>query len=444
VAAALVLALAFGSWFTRPTDTGPVASSASPTTPSASTQGPASTSDSGTPVRVFFVRDVLPPLSANASAHGPAPTTAEQRVLQRIGAAHDAGAGTVPAGAANPLALVGRVQTPTGGSASYGVGVSISGDTAKVEFILANGWQIHGTAQAQALIQQIVYVVTEEPGIRKALITEQGRTNAVIDGLIVDRPLAREDVTGYGRSGSLQPAHGLGERGGPQRVAHASHSVDAVAPGLTRFVVQIDPPAGQPTRTYPDWNVNVSSNPETFSPDGGKWQLTLEIFDAVDAAQGVVLDGRAPLRSITTGVGFSGTPLVYVLALDDLRPWRTAIAYNPFRIIVDIGGDPRAIFGDTNAVYAPSYGAAVGRAFQVSGIAHNGEANVVIRVLDDKQKEIYRGSTTATNCCDPGGTFDGTVQLPTNATGNIFLEVLETSAKDGSNLKLIRIPLTVR
>jgi len=393
---------------------------------------------------VFFVRDMLPPVSANALAHGLAPTTPEQRVLQCIGAAHDAGAGTVPAGAANPLALVGRVQTPTGVSFSYGVGVSLSGDTANVEFILANGWQIHGAAQVQALVQQIVYLATEEAGIRRARITEQGKTNAVIDGLIVDKPLSREDVTDYSSPGSLQSAHGLGERGGPQRVAHASHSVDAVAPGLTRLVVQIDPPAGQPTRIYPDWNVSVSSNPETFSPDGGKWQLTLEIFDTVDATQGVVVDGRAPLRSITTGVGFGGTPLVYVLALDDLRPWRTAIAYNPFRIIVDIGGDPRTIFGDTNAVYAPSYGAAVGRTFQVSGIAHNFEANVVIRVRDDKQKEIYKASTTATNCCDPGGTFDTTVQLPASVTGNIYLEVYESSAKDGSDLKLIRIPLTVR
>jgi len=68
----------------------------------------------------------------------------------------------------------------------------------------------------------------------------------------------------------------------------------------------------------------------------------------------------------------------------------------------------------------------------------------VIRVRDDKQKEIYKASTTATNCCDPGGTFDTTVQLPASVTGNIYLEVYESSAKDGSDLKLIRIPLTVR
>ena len=80
----------------------------------------------------------------------------------------------------------------------------------------------------------------------------------------------------------------------------------------------------------------------------------------------------------------------------------------------------------------------------MSGIAHNFEAHVDIRVLDDKQKEILRTSTLAANCCDPGGTFDTTVQLPAGVTGNIFLEVFEASARDGSDTKLIRIPLTVR
>ena len=446
VAAALVLALAFGSWFTRSTDTGPVASSATPTAAGSNpstTSAPASATPTTDTTRTFFVRDLLPPVSAFI----PGTTTQarpDQRIAARLTATWTAPAASVPFGAANPVALVGRTTTPTGGSGSFGVSVlAVNGDTASVELDLPNGWSVRGAAQVQALVQQLVYVITEEPGIRKARITEKGKTSAVIDGLIVDKPLSREDVTDYSSLGSLQSARGLGERGGPQRVAHASHSVDAVAPGLTRLVVQIDPPAGQPTRRYPDWNVNVSSNPETFSPDGGKWQLTLEIFDTVDAMQGVVVDGRAPLRSITTGVGFGGTPLTYVLALDDLRPWRTAIAYNPFRIIVDIGGDPRMI-DSNNAVYAPTYGATVGRTFQVTGIAQNFEANVVIRVRDEKEKEILLTHTTATNCCEPGGTFDATVQLPAGVTGKIYLEVFEGSAKDGSELKLIRIPLTVR
>jgi hypothetical protein len=212
-------------------------------------------------------------------------------------------------------------------------------------------------------------------------------------------------------------------------------------------VIQTDLGSVSPTVAHPDFRVEVFQNDETAKPLGGKWRMVVTV-NGDDPKTGVETFDKSPLRAIVVTqskccLGASGGT-VYEIGLDDLRPWRTAIAYNPFRIIIDIGGDPRTIFGDTNAVYAPAYGAAVSRTFQVSGVAHNFEANVVIRVRDDKQKEIYKGNTTATNCCDPGGTFDATVQLPANVTGNIFLEVLEVSAKDGSDLKLIRIPLTVR
>lgn len=459
VAAALVLALAFGSWFTRPIDTGPVASSATPnanvsipsTTPPTATQAPATTSDPGIPVRVFFVRDMLPPVSANALAHGLAPTTAEQRVLQRIEAAHGAGAGAVPTGAANPLALVGAVTTPTGGSASYGAGVKINGDTANVEFSLPNGWQIHGAAQVQALVQQLVYLATEEPGIHKARITEQGKTNAVIDGLVIDKPLSREDVTDYDHVGSATSVQGFGDA----TTAASRHlrpilNVDTIAPALARLVIETDLEVDSPGVSYPDFKVEVLPNDDsTAQAIPGKWRLVVTVNGQDNSFADTKLTfplyqviDKSPVRGILTSK--QGANTVYQLGLDDLRPWRTAIAYKPFRIIVDIGGDPRTISGDTNAVYTPAYGAAVGRTFQVSGTAHNFEAHVSIRVLDDKHKEIYRGNTTATNCCDPGGTFDTTVQLPATVTGNIYLEVFETSAKDGSDLKLIRIPLTLR
>ena len=462
VAAALLLALAFGSWFTRPSDTGPVASSATPTTgasnPSA-TGAPASATPTTDITRTFFVRDLLPPVSAFIPG-----TTTQARADQRIGArltsTFGAPAASVPFGAANPLALVGKVTTTTGGSGSFGVSVlMVTGDTASVEFDLPNGWGVHGAAQVQALIQQLVYVITEEPGIRKALITEKGKTNAVIDGLIVDKPLSREDVTDYDHLGSTQLVLGHGDAtAAASRKLTARGVVDQmVTPdgAMTRFEIDTDLQNVSPTVSYPDFNVQVFANDEAVKPLGGKWRMVVTV-NGTDASTGTQKIDKSPLRSIVAnqvkcclGLGTPGSVsassnvTVYEIGLDDLRPWRTAIAYNPFRIIIDIGGDPRTISGD-NAVYAPAYGAAVARTFQVSGIAHNFEANVVIRVRDDKQKEIYKTSTTATNCCDPGGTFDATVQLPTSVSGNIYLEVFEASAKDGSDTKLIRIPLTVR
>jgi hypothetical protein len=44
------------------------------------------------------------------------------------------------------------------------------------------------------LLQQIVYTATEEPGIDRVLITQNGGKPAVINGKTYDKPLAREDV----------------------------------------------------------------------------------------------------------------------------------------------------------------------------------------------------------------------------------------------------------
>ena len=452
VAAALVLALAFGSWFTRPTDTGPVASSATPTAAGSNpstTSAPASATPITDTTRTFFVRDLLPPVSAFI----PGTTTQarpEQRIASRLTATYSAPATSVPFGAANPLALVGRVVTPTGGSGSFGVSVPVvSGDTASVEFDLPNGWGVRGAAQVQALVQQLVYVITEEPGIRRARITDKGKTNAVIDGLIVDKPLSREDVTDYDQLGSTKAAQGYGDTNTavPHKLTSRT-SVNTVAAGMARLVIETDLQVPLPNAIYPDFKVEVAENNEFSTPPLlGKWRMTVTVngqdsavFGSNPSSTYQQID-ESPVRGVLTTR--QGTSTVYQIGLDDLRPWRTAMAWNPMRIVVDIGGDPRTIV-DSNAVYAPAIGTAVGRSFQVSGVAHNFEAHVVIRVLDDKQKEILRTSTTAANCCDPGGTFDATVQLPANITGNIYLEVLEASARDGSDTKLIRIPLTVR
>ena len=453
VVAALVLALAFGSWFTRPTEPGPVASSPTPTVTASNpstTGAPASATPTTDTTRTFFVRDLLPPVSAFV----PGSTTqlrAEQRISSRLSATWSAPAASVPFGAANPLALVGQITTPTGGSRSLGVSVqSVTGDTANVEFDLPNGWGVHGAAQVQALVQQLVYVITEEPGIRKARITEKGKANAVIDGLVVDKPLSREDVSDYDTLGSTKPALGYGDAtpGALHKMTLRSNA-NSIAPGMARIVIETDLQIPLPNAIYPDFKVEVAENNEFATPPLlGKWRMTVTVngqdsavFGSNPSSTYQQID-ESPVRGVLTTK--QGTSTVYQIGLDDLRPWRTAMAWNPMRIIVDIGGDPRAIFGDTNAVYAPSYGAAVGRTFQVSGVAHNFEAHVDIRVLDDKQKEILRTSTTAANCCDPGGTFDTTFTLPAGVTGNIYLEVFEASARDGSDTKVIRIPLTVR
>ncbi|MDP9281697.1 MAG: Gmad2 immunoglobulin-like domain-containing protein [Chloroflexota bacterium] len=449
VAAALVLALAFGSWFTRPTDDGPVADSPGSTaavspgsTAPVATASASPTTAPAAQIRVFFVRDLLPPVSALINGRLNE-VSRESRIDSRITAMRGAPATSVPSGASNPISLI----APRGatGSSSLGLQVTVNGDVATVEFDVTTGWGVRGSAQSLALLQQLVYVITEEPGIRRARILDMGKNNAVIDGLVVDQALSREDVTDYDTLGSTKPALGYGDaNAAAARKLTTRTSVETIAPGLARIEIESDLQNISPTVSYPDFKVEVFENDETAKPLGGKWRMVVTV-NGTDTVTGTQTINKSPLRSIvaTSPKGLGTPETVYEIGLDDLRPWRTAIAFNPFRIIIDIGGDPRTIF-DSNAVNSPAYGATVGATFQVSGVAHNFEAHVDIIVRDDREKEILRTSTTGTNCCDPGGTFTATVRLPAGTTGKIYLEVYEGSARDGSVTKLIRIPLTVR
>lgn len=390
------------------------------------------------PMLVYFARDGLPPVAATVSTSGgPANERPEGLIGARLSALFNARANEVPPGAINAAAL--------GGSRGTSISVRlIDGDLATVEIGITDGWPARGAARSQALLQQLVYTITEQPGIRRAMIVDQGKATATIDQLVVDKPLSREDVFGYREVGSTDPVRGFGERGGPVRQALTRYTVDAV-PGLAHFEIELAQPAGEPTRMYPDWDVSVARNDETLKPDGGKWRLTVQVYNATDAKPGFVAVDRTPLRAITTTTGKGiGAPLIYELALDDLRPWRTALAFDPVRIIVDIGGDPRTISG-RNAVTFPAPGEIVGREFKVTGIASAFEANVQYRVRDAQGRIVVKGFTTATNCCEAGGLFSVAVKVPTEVpAGPITLEVFQASPRDGSDLAVIAVPLTLR
>lgn len=257
-------------------------------------------------------------------------------------------------------------------------------------------------------------------------------------------------MVGYREPGSTAPVRGFGERGGPERRATTRYAVEGV-PGLARFEIEIAQLPDQRTRAYPDWNVSIARNDEAQKPKGGKWRLTVQVDNASDVTTGFVAVDRTPLRSITTtpgkgpgGVAQAGAPLIYELALDDLRPWRTALTFDPVRIIVEIGGDPAAISG-RNSVTAPQPGETVRGGFMLAGIASAFEANVRYRLRDAQGRVVASGFTTATNCCEPGGLFSVAVRVPPEVpAGRITLEVFQGSPRDGSDLALVSIPLEVR
>jgi hypothetical protein len=451
-AAAIVLALAIGSWLLRPTESGPVAGSPTPTIPPATqpgaTQPTATPSPSATTAtvatRVFFVRDQLPPVGAfvpGSGAHAPVDS-----IVDRIAGAHAATASAVPAGAVNPLASVGLRADGTSVSAK------INGETASVEFDLASGWGVRGAAQTQALVQQLVYTITEEPGIRRALITEKGKPNAVIDQLVIDKSLSREDVFGYNNPANPDKIEDGGS-GQTAEIADWRASVDEVAPGLGRFVLEFKPPA----TSTPSFVATLERPVQETVTTDGKWIIRINMPDAlwnqpageafhccptkavgktpIIQTEAYPLTTNPPTNGIYRGVGFA-------IILDDARPWRVFTLSNPARIIVDIGGPTQSV-SDRVAVYQPRPGATVTRDLQVTGAGRTFEANVNWRLLDSTGREVASG-TFMGGSGPLWGAFDTRIAIPTSVSGNVTLEVFEASAKDGSPQGVTQIPLTVR
>jgi hypothetical protein len=447
-AAAVVLALAIGSWLTRPTE-GQPGVAASPTTPAASASAPAPSATASAvvatsvPTWVYFARDGLPPVGAFVSGYAPTIASQGAHISERLSALRDHASGQVPSGASNPMSLVATNAGGGGAQTSMGITLSTQGDLATVEFDLVPGWGVRGAAQSQALLQQLVYTITEEPGIRRALITEKGKPQAIIDQLVVDKPLTREDVSGYTARGSVDPLQ-IGGASSPAKLT-TNYSVDSLAPGLARFVITFD------------YGTSSASNDPQFSAGlipatnetTGKAELEITIPNGSDTTTTATQVDRSPLRWIAVGKSNSIRAQVYRLGLDDQRPWRAMVLSNPTRIVIDIGGLPRAV-SDRIAVYRAQVFAATPACsttcdLELSGAARVFEANVVWRVKDGAGKVIANGHfLTSLGTSAVWGTFDTSIQLPSGFTGNATLELYEASPKDGSEQGLVQIPLMIR
>jgi hypothetical protein len=439
LAASIVLAGALGSTLLeRPAIDAPVA--ASPTVSAGSTSpiatsGPAVTTAPQDQIWVYFARDGLPPIGgfATGSFNDSRP---ELRILSRLNALREAR--TVLPGTTNLFAPPLPTQS---GSSSFGISVSvIQGDLVTVEFDLSSGWGVRGSAQSLALLQQLVYTITEEPGVRRALIKENGKPNAVIDQLAIDKPLSREDVSGYGAivnevvtEDQSRPCAPTCPSPSPARLSN-NYSVDSVARGVARFVVQVD--SG-------DWEtltVSGQNADDTKATWASKYALQIKIR-GTEIKPGLEIIDQSPLRAIQSVT--TGGSTTYTLALDDQRPWRVALLTNPDRLVVDVGGDPSTI-NKTIAVYSPKPGGS-GRQFTLTGLSRTFEATMAWRVVDSARRVVAGGNTTASRGTSAvWGTYQVSVQLPATASGNLTLEVYWASPRDGSDQDVVQIPLVVR
>lgn len=422
-AAAALLAAACGGAST-PTPTPTPAPSA---TPIASVTPPATTAPSPTASAavgiVYFARDRLPPVGV-AVQRTSLGTTAEERILASLASLFTARA---PAGLFNTT-LVSKARPAR---------VAIDMDVATVDFdVPPEGWGTAGSAGTRAFVQQIVYTASEEPGVRRVLITENGGQATIGgEGLVIDGPASREDVSGYLTPPSYAPlALGAVPAARPPELA-LRWSVDEVAPALVRVVVDTGL-YGADAKAGLGFTIVPRPNDDTRTRDLGKWALTIDVFDAV-AKDARIPVGATPLRTIATSS--IGGDVRYQIGLDDLRPWRAAMLYEPLRLVVDIGGDPDGVSPNI-AVYAPAFGATVGPGFTASGLIRAFEARFQYRVVAYDGAVVTSGfGMGSLGTSDLWGTFEVTV--PRVPPGGGTLEILLRSPRDGSIAEQVSIPI---
>ena len=450
LAASILIAGALGSTLLeRPAIDGPVAQQPTPTV--AATNTPAATATPGLTLppepntidhqRVFVTTaDGVPPTSQHVnSVLGKCagcttlltgvPTTAEDRIRSRLNSLNRAFSGLT----ATPL----NVDVKT----VYPASVRINGDTVTVDYtFVSGGWPMRGAAASLAWQQQLVYTATEEPGIRRVLFTQDGGKPMQIDQIVMDKPLSREDVSGYGTLANetvtedqSRPCAPTCPSPSPARLSN-NYSVDTLAPGMARFVVQVD------SGDWETFTVSGRNVDDTKASWMSKYGIQIKI-DGTEIKPGIEIVDKSPLRAIQSVTTNGST--TYELALDDQRPWRVALLSNPDRLVVDIGGIASSI-NKTIAVYAPRPGEA-GRQFTVSGLSRTFEATTAWRVVDAAKRVVASGNTTASRGTSAvWGTYQISVQLPATASGNVTLEVYWASPRDGSDMDVVQIPLVAR
>jgi hypothetical protein len=91
---------------------------------------------------------------------------------------------------------------------------------------------------------------------------------------------------------------------------------------------------------------------------------------------------------------------------------------------------------------SPAPGATVSSPLRITGTGNTFEATYQWEVLDADGGTVAAGFDTATSGTGTRGTFDTEIDLG-DATGAITLRLFEASAKDGSEINEVTIPLTV-
>lgn len=406
---------------------------------------------------VYYTRDGLP-VRGTALGNVALRNSVEDRISARISALWGAQPTAVPAGGTNLFAKSGHV----GSQGRLGTQVRTDGELATVTFDLLGGWGITSASEGRLLYQQLVYTITEEPGIRRALIKEQGRADVVLGTLTITEPATREDVAGYSFSGAKTPTIVGDGSQVPEEVTDVGVAIDTEI--LTRAFVRGMPALGRveidlrASGSLPGGRLDprFTATLERCDPptcDGGKWTLAVVLPDAKwPAGRPAYTEtfDRSPIRSVRAAE-FQGGTVAVAIRLDDARPWRVATestGAGTARVYIDIGGSPDDV-NENIAVYVPVPGQgagdrATGCLCTVEGAARVFEANIGWRVRDGNGREVARGNATASRgTASVWGVFTATITIPPAVAGQVSIEVYDFSARDGSEQDVIRIPVTL-
>jgi len=119
-----------------------------------------------------------------------------------------------------------------------------------------------------------------------------------------------------------------------------------------------------------------------------------------------------------------------------------------------IGGEGLMVNGVTRATFegvtpvilveSPLPGEAVTSPIKAAGTANTFEATVNYTLADASGKTLGTGFTTATSGTGTRGTFSVAVGYPAGSGGDATLSVYEVSAKDGSHVNVVDVPLQLR
>lgn len=180
---------------------------------------------------VAFARDLGSPVTVQLP--GPVPAaTVDRRVQQRLQLLAS-GPRSADGGAFNVLpGMTARLAT-----------VTVSGDLATLDYsVPGEDWGLNGSATLRAFVQQVVFTATEEPGVGRVLVTQNGGRQAIVggEGLVISAPQTR---AGLGYDGLM-----------PYQAARVIRmSVTGAKPLL---IVN-----GVPD----DWRASVHADPDTFT-----------------------------------------------------------------------------------------------------------------------------------------------------------------------------------